>query len=140
MSFATKRRSRLVLVVDDDPIVREHLTSLLVPRGYAVTAVDSIRAARAAVEQTFFPIAIVDRGLTDGDGLALCEELRTGTPPNRVFVVVFSGRDDGVEVGRGLRAGADVYLSKRTSEAELLAYLDAAVLVDQFASGEGNGR
>lgn len=125
---------RRVLLVEDDPLVSNHLDALLAAAGYAVTVAESIEAACDEVAHTFYPIAILDRGLADGDGLILCEHLRAGARPSRVFVLVLSSRDSAHEKGEGLRAGADVYLSKRTTEAELLAYLNAASLVEQFVA------
>lgn len=123
-----------VLLVEDDPLVQEWVKAILEPAGYTVSAVDSIQAARQAVAQDFHPIAILDRRLADGDGLALCADLRSPNNPRRVYVLVLSTRDTVLDVGEGLRAGADAYLSKRTSEAELLAYLDAAVLANEFVA------
>lgn len=123
-----------VLLVEDDPLVQEWVKAILEPAGYAVSAVDSIQAAREVVAQSFHPIAILDRRLADGDGLALCADLRSPANPKRVYVLVLSTRDTALDIGEGLRAGADAYLSKKTSEAELLAYLDAAVLANDFAA------
>lgn len=123
-----------VLVVDDDPLIQLKLEALLESAGYVVTCVGSVRQAREAIAVAHFPIVIVDRMLADGDGITLCTELRTRSHPGRVFVLVLSGHDSPLEVGLGLRAGADVYLNKRTSDAELLAYLEAASSVARFAA------
>jgi DNA-binding response OmpR family regulator len=81
----------------------------------------------------FYSMVIVDRTLADGDGITLCSGLRTGDRPGRVFVLVLSPRDSKADIGQSLRAGADAYLSKRTSDAELLAHLNAANAVEEFA-------
>ncbi len=126
--------SRSVLVVDDDPMIHGRLEALLQPAGYSVTCVASVQQARDAMTAVFYPIVILDRMLTDGDGISLCSELRTNLQPNRVFVLVLSARDSSLDAACGLRAGADVYLSKRTSNAELLAYLEAAIAVAHFSA------
>lgn len=132
--WSESHAGKKVLLVEDDPLVQEWVKAILEPAGYAVSAVDSIQSARQVVAQSFHPIAILDRRLADGDGLALCADLRSAANPKRVYVMVLSTRDTVLDIGEGLRAGADAYLSKRTSEAELLAYLDAAVLANEFVT------
>lgn len=125
---------RSVLLIEDDPRAQLRIETLLVPAGYSVTSVDSVKQARLAVAAIFFPIVVVGRHLTDGDDRTLCEELRKGERPSRVFILILAARDSQLAVGEGLRAGADVCLSKRTSDAELLAYLEAASAVARFAA------
>jgi DNA-binding response OmpR family regulator len=127
--------ARSVLLVEDDELVQSRLESLLAPAGYSVTCVATIREACAAVAPISFQIVIIDRSLPDGDGAAFCAELNAHRHRSRVFVLMLSGRDSSHDIAVGLRAGADVYLSKRASNAELLAYLDAASAVAQFAAG-----
>lgn len=129
-----------MLLVEDDELVQIRLEELFAPAGYSVTSVATIREARAAVATLAFQIIIVDRTLPDGDGATLCAELKARPHGRRVFLLVLSARDSRLDVAVGLRAGADVYLSKRTSNAELLAYLDAASAVMQFAAGERRTR
>lgn len=120
--------------------MQSRLEALLAPAGYSVTSVATIREARAAIATISFQIVIVDRTLPDGDGLVLCAELRARLPSSRLFLVVLSARDSNLDVAAGLRAGADVYLSKRISNGELLAYLDAATAVAQFVAEERSAR
>ncbi|MBL8266606.1 response regulator transcription factor [Steroidobacter sp.] len=110
---------RSVLLIEDDPRAQRRIETLLESAGYSVTSVDSVKQARQAVAAVFDPIVVVSRHLPDGEGHILCEELREGERPSRVFILVLSTRHSQLDVGRGLRAGADVYLSKRASGAEL---------------------
>jgi two-component system, OmpR family, response regulator len=126
--------TRSVLIVEDDPLIQLRLETLLESAGYSVTCVCSAQQAREAIAVVFFPIVIIDRTLADDDGITLCKDLRIGDRPSRVFVLVLSARDSQLDIGQGMRAGADAYLSKRTSDAELLAYLDAAFTVARFSS------
>lgn len=123
-----------ILVVEDDPLTQAHITALLEANGYPVTSVPSIQQARQAVSAVYYPVVVLDRQLADGDGLTLCAELRAARRASRVFVLMLSGRASPLDVGEGMRAGADVYLSKQTSDAELLAYLDAAATVAEFGA------
>ena len=124
--------NRCILLIEDDPLVQAQLEVLLRSAGYAVDLAASLAAARHALSVRSYPIVMIDRVVSDGDCISICEELRREDGATRTFVIVLSMLDSTVEVGRGLRAGADVYLSKQTSAAEIVAYLDAAVSVSSF--------
>jgi DNA-binding response OmpR family regulator len=123
-----------VLIVEDDEIVQLRLKSLLEPAGYSVTVAGSVSAAKVALFRGTFQIVIVDRMLPDGDGIALCSELNSDPKRRPAFLLVLSSRDSVLDIAAGRRAGADAYLSKGVSAAELLAYLDAATAVARFAA------
>jgi DNA-binding response OmpR family regulator len=121
--------------VEDAPLIQLRLEALLESAGYSVTCVSSASQARAAVAAIFFPVVIIGRMLKDGDGVALCTELREHTSRGRVFLLILSDSDSQIDIGSGLRAGADAYFNKkRASDGELFAYIEAAIAVAQFAS------
>jgi DNA-binding response OmpR family regulator len=124
--------NRCVLVVEDDPLTQERLETMIERAGYSVTSVSSMQQAREATAAIFFPIVIIDRLLGDGDGIALCSDLRKRVSQSRAFLLVFSVLDSPQQIAEGMRAGADAYLSKRTSDAELLIYLDAATRISKL--------
>ena len=66
-----------ILLVEDDPFLREGLTELLLHEQYAVTAVACARVARDAIVLDAYALAILDVGLPDGDGVSLCREWRS---------------------------------------------------------------
>lgn len=76
-----------------------------------------------------YPIVIIDRVLEDGDGLALCSDLRHSDDPDPVFVLLLSILDSPNEIAEGMRAGANAYLSKHSPDEEILAYLHAATCI-----------
>jgi DNA-binding response OmpR family regulator len=118
--------SPCVLVVEDDELIQARLELLIEAAGLAAVSVPSAKKARAALAAVFFPIVIVDRILEDGDGIDLCDEVRRQQAHSRVYLIVLSTLDSPHEVAAGLAAGADVYMSKRSSDGELLANLATA--------------
>jgi CheY-like chemotaxis protein len=134
MASSGSQSNRAVLIVEDDEIVQLRLKSLLEPAGYSVTVAGSVSAAKVALFRGTFQIVIVDRMLPDGDGIALCSELNSDPKRRPAFLLVLSSRDSVLDIAAGRRAGADAYLSKGVSAAELLAYLDAATAVARFAA------
>jgi two-component system, OmpR family, KDP operon response regulator KdpE len=118
--------SLCVLLVEDDRELRATLRDALTVEGYRVQAAASLADARAQLAHAGAPpdLVLLDLGLPDGDGQALLAELRrSGTTP----VIVISARHDEDPKVRLLDAGADDYLVKPFSLAELLARLRVAL-------------
>lgn len=120
--------SLAVLLVEDDRELRSTLREALQVEGYHVVASASLADARAviatAVAHGGLDIVLLDLGLPDGDGASLLAELRRdrGTP-----VIVISARPGEDHKVRLLDAGADDYLVKPFSLAELLARMRVAL-------------
>ena len=129
---AVEHVTRSILIATDDEVARARLSSLLEQAGYPAVSVSSAREAREAAAAAFFPIVIVDRMLEAGDGLSLCADLRKCAHHGRMFLLVRSTSDCRFDIGEALRAGADACLSERSTEAELLAYIEAASTVARF--------
>jgi two-component system cell cycle response regulator len=117
-----------VLVVDDDDIMAERLRDLVSAAGYEVSTAASGQQALAQLQLEFAPIVILDRNMPGGmDGLDLCRAIRDGTHyPGYVYIMLCTGHDSEAEILAGLEAGADDYLSKRASGAQLVARLACA--------------
>ncbi|AZM87197.1 response regulator transcription factor [Streptomyces sp. W1SF4] len=113
-----------VLVVEDDPSIRQSLIEVLAEQGYAVrSAADGFGALRE-VTQAPVDAVVLDLGLPDLDG---GDALRMIRGISSVPVLVATARDDESEIISILNAGADDYLVKPFSGGQLLARL-AAVL------------
>jgi two-component system response regulator MprA len=97
-----------VLVVDDDPTIREAVASLLRDEGYrVVTAPDGVAALRAVVRQAP-SILVLDLDLPILDGRAMVQELHRRQI--EVPIVIISAQRDGRRVARDL--GVQCYLAK----------------------------
>jgi diguanylate cyclase (GGDEF)-like protein len=116
-----------VLLVDDDEIMAERLRDLVKAAGYEVNTAASGAEALAELQREFAPIVILDRNMPGMDGLELCRAIRDGTHyPGYVYIMLCTAHDTEEEVLAGLNAGADDYLSKRASGAQLIARLACA--------------
>ena len=117
-----------VLLGEDERELRATLQAALQGEGYRVIASASLADARAvlahALQQGGLDIVLLDLGLPDGDGASLLAELRRtrGTP-----VIVISARPGEAQKVQLLDAGADDYLVKPFSLAELLARMRVAL-------------
>jgi DNA-binding response OmpR family regulator len=111
------------LLVEDEPHLAETLKialrKLSIPARHSTTLED----ARRKLEREPAELILLDRALPDGDGLRLCEQLRDEGYAGTILVLTASGEiDSRVE---GLNAGADDYLPKPFSWAELEARIRA---------------
>lgn len=115
----------LVLVVEDEPAIRDLLRMYLSKAGFGVATAGTGEEALTLVA-TQHPVAVVlDVGLPGIDGTEVCRRLRAGgdwTP-----VVFCTARDDEVDRVLGLELGADDYVTKPFSPRELVARVKAVV-------------
>ncbi|MCL2626531.1 MAG: response regulator transcription factor [Cystobacterineae bacterium] len=112
-----------ILVVEDEPLVRDLIALNLEHMGYAVIPADSFAAGYRALLLESPALAIVDIMLPDGDGFALTRKARD----NGVVcpILMLTARADSADKVRGLDCGADDYLSKPFDVTELLARVRA---------------
>jgi two-component system phosphate regulon response regulator OmpR len=128
-----------VLVVDDDPALRELLQDYLAAQGFEVRTVSDGVAMRQALTQTQPDVIVMDLMLPGEDGLSLTRSVKAqvDTP-----VLMLSARGEEMDRVIGLEVGADDYLAKPFGPRELLARLRALLRRSQAhagASGQGDG-
>lgn len=111
-----------VLVVDDDPALRELLDEYLSANGMVVEAVPDGTAMRQALLAGMPGAIVLDLMLPGEDGLSLARELRTHSD---VPILMLSARGEEIDRVIGLEVGADDYLAKPFGPRELLARLRA---------------
>jgi len=116
-----------VLVVDDDPVMREIMRALLEAAGYEVeVAADGTEGLDRLAEVR--PDAVmVDSQMPGIGGLEVVRRIRTGGRADDLAVVLMSGESSEAEVAAGLDAGADRYLVKPFAPGDAFAALDEAL-------------
>ena len=115
---------RHLLVVDDDPGIRDLLCRYLSEQGYAVSAVQDGKAMDAWLVDNATDLVILDLMLPGEDGLSLARRLRSD---HKLPIVMISARSDEVDRIVGLEVGADDYLPKPFNPRELLARVRAVL-------------
>jgi two-component system response regulator MprA len=120
-----------VLVVDDDPDVRDSLVRALRYAGYGVTAAADGAEALALLSRSPADLIVLDVLMPMVDGLETCRRLRVRGDATPILVLTARGTvEDRVN---GLAAGADDYLVKPFALAELLARAGALLRRSQLA-------
>jgi two-component system phosphate regulon response regulator OmpR len=112
-------QSSTILIVDDEPDVREVLEEYFGSHGYMTIAAESAGAARSIAAERAFDLALVDIHMPGEDGLSLARHLRERY--GRIGIVMLTSAGTVVDRVVGLEMGADDYVSKPFDPRELLA-------------------
>ena len=114
--------SRTVLVVDDDPHIRQLLVFALEKAGLKTREAGDGEAALAAVDETLPDLVVLDINMPKLDGLEVCRRLRAkGDLP----ILFLSSRDDEIDRVLGIELGGDDYVVKPFSPREVVARVSA---------------
>lgn len=113
-----------LLVVDDDPGIRELLCRYLGEQGFEVFAVEDGKSMDAWLAENKADLVILDLMLPGEDGLSIARRLRSD---HKLPIVMISARGEDVDRIVGLEVGADDYLPKPFNPRELLARVRAVL-------------
>ncbi|OGE28784.1 hypothetical protein A2867_04135 [Candidatus Daviesbacteria bacterium RIFCSPHIGHO2_01_FULL_40_11] len=114
---------KTILVVEDDSGLQKYLKELLTENNYSVKiASDGIQALNS-ISKLPPDIVILDLGLPNMSGEAVCTEIRKKFP--EVVVIILTAKDAAAEIVHGLNLGADDYMTKPFQAGELLARIKA---------------
>ncbi len=101
-----------ILVVDDEPMVRDTLRGFLEREGHTVLEAEDALAARAQLAQGPIDLAFLDVSMPGESGADLCAHLKEDPECQHIKVVLLTGHDDEQHWREGLRSGADLYAVK----------------------------
>lgn len=122
-----------VLIVDDDPDLRELISQFLSNNGYAIHTAAQARDMDKVLARGDIDVIVLDYMMPGEDGLSVCKRLKeAGGPP----VIMLSARGEEIDRIVGLELGADDYMAKPFHPRELLARI-RAVLRRREARGHG---
>ncbi|HYR34192.1 MAG TPA: response regulator [Burkholderiales bacterium] len=113
-----------VLVVDDDPAMRQLVSGYLQENALRVTAVDTGAAMQQALAEHAIDLLVLDLRLASEDGMQLARRLRE---ESAIPIIIVTGKTDEADRVMGLEFGADDYVTKPFSPRELLARIRAVL-------------
>ncbi len=125
-----------LLIVDDDPGIRELTAAFLTGHGYLVDVAADGTAMRAALDRAQFDLIILDVMMPGEDGLTLLRTLDAATAPP---VILHSAIGEDIDRIVGLEMGADDYLAKPANPRELLARIRSVLRRVRGGAGPGAG-
>ncbi len=113
-----------IVIVDDDPTIREAVVEYLGGHDYRVTAVADGGSLRAVFEVDVVDLVVLDLTLGREDGMVLARRLRD---ESAIPIIMLTGRNEEADRVMGLELGADDYITKPFSPRELLARIRAVL-------------
>jgi len=125
-----------ILLVDDDPGIRDVVGAFLAQHGYAVDTAADGREMDRAIERQAPDLVVLDLMLPGDDGLALCRRLRR---PGGPAIIMLSAMGEETDRIIGLELGADDYLPKPCNPRELLARVRAVLRRRHEPAGGSDG-
>ena len=128
-------RAGQVLVVDDEPDIRELLELTLVKMGLGVDTAGSVGEARERLKETRFDLCLTDMRLPDGDGLELVRHIASLSRDVPVAVITAYGSAENAVAA--LKAGAFDYVSKPIGLEQLRALVKSALSLPERGDVEG---
>lgn len=111
----------IVLVVEDERAQREVLAYNLRAEGFTVVTAASGDDALLVVQETLPDLIVLDWMLPEVSGIEICRQLKLGAATSKIPIIMLSARSEDSDKVRGLETGADDYITKPYSVAELLA-------------------
>ena len=123
-----------MLLVEDDPSIREVASLGLEQAGFRVTATGDGRDALTRFRQGPFDLVVLDVMLPSLDGLEVCREIRR---ESQMPIVMLSARSELHDVVVGLELGADDYVTKPFELPELVARIKAVLRRSTAGPSEG---
>ncbi len=124
-----------ILVVEDEPAIRELVAVNLVHAGFRVDGVDSAEQARKAMAQALPDLIVLDWMLPGESGIDLARALRSDARTREVPIVLLTARAHEGDKLLGFERGADDYVTKPFSPRELVARVRAVLR----RAGAGDG-
>ncbi len=128
-----------IVVVEDDPDIRELIVEALKRHGHRVSEAADSRSMRRIVAQIPANVVLVDLGLPDEDGMLIAREIREQSDAG---VIIVTGRGGEIDRVLGLELGADDYIVKPFLPRELVARVQVVLRRSgkaTFPAAEGHG-
>jgi len=123
MNTPAPASSRKILIVDDDPRLRDLLRRYLSEQGFSVSVVEDSKEMDKVWQREHFDLLVLDLLLPGEDGLSVCRRLR-GSRDNTP-IIILTAKTEEIDRIIGLEMGADDYLTKPFNPRELLARINA---------------
>src|SRR5919204_516933 len=137
--MTTPPSSARVLIVEDEPNIRELVCLHLGLEGYRCEGVGDGQEALKRAERDRFDLLVLDLMIPGLDGLALCRAVRNGRTNHDVPILMLTARRDESDKVIGLESGADDYLTKPFGVRELVARARALLRRPRHAAAPSNG-
>lgn len=121
-----------ILVVDDNRLIRDMVSAIIVNEGYTPFAADGATAALSCIEAHEIDLILMDVEMPDVDGFALTRKIREQLGKQWIPIIFLSGQTDDQHLAKGIDAGGDDYLTKPVNSVILSAKIRAMSRIAQM--------
>lgn len=121
-----------VLIVDDEPVVRETLLSMLEDGGYSIETAESGPEAIQKAERLLPDLILLDVMMPGMDGFEICRRIRSTPRLAEVPIIILTALNDRESLLRGIEAGADDFLTKPVDRHELRARVRTITRLNRY--------
>ncbi|MCU7807239.1 MAG: response regulator, partial [Candidatus Thiodiazotropha sp. (ex Semelilucina semeliformis)] len=101
-----------ILIVEDEPEIREMIRFTLEPRGYVVSEADNAQDARRLLGKHAYDLILMDWMLPGRSGLEFTKEIKQKNQKSSPPIIMLTARADESDKVEGLDSGADDYITK----------------------------
>lgn len=129
-------RKAAILVVEDEQAIRTGLVDVLLYHGFEVKAVDDGRQGLALALDGKYDLILLDVMLPGVDGFEICNRIREHDREQPIIMLTAKNQDE--DIIHGLQLGADDYIAKPFSVAQLVLRIKAVLRRSNFAIESGN--
>ena len=127
--------AKKVLIVDDEPNIVTALDYLLRRTGYEVHAAPDGEAALRMVQAEAPDLVLLDLMMPEKSGYDVCQRIRAHPEWSKIRIVILSAKGREADVSKGLSLGADAYITKPFSNAELVERIGALLAAEGTPGG-----
>jgi len=113
-----------IMIIEDDPVIRDEMAMLLANEGYQADTVTEFTNVAMQVSEYSPDLILLDLNLPERDGLSLCADIRKASPTPIIFV---TSRDSAADELYALSLGGDDYITKPYNIPVLLARIKAVL-------------
>lgn len=113
----------LILLVDDEPSIRETVSFILEMEGYRVVAAENGDEALEQIRRLQPPVVLLDAMMPRRDGFDVCRTVKSDPKLSAIKIVMLTALGQKTDQERAMAAGADFYMTKPFDEEDLLALL-----------------
>jgi DNA-binding response OmpR family regulator len=110
-----------ILIVDDEPSIVVPIQFLMEQQGYSVVIAENGHDALDMIYQYTPDLVLLDIMLPGIDGYEVCEIIRLNPKLRNIKIIFLTAKGREVEIAKGLALGADAYITKPFSNADLVA-------------------
>ncbi len=126
-AITSKKVEKRVLVVDDDPMIRNLVQAMLEAEGFAVELAENGKLGVEKIEEkgpNHYSLLVLDVVMPEMNGLDVVTRLKLNSETEKIPILMLTGEDKAEDIMAGYSVGADYYITKPFTRQQLLFGLE----------------